>query len=75
MSINDRVNQAIRIAAGRVPAPLVKTGPYATDPTGAPERYVPPTTNAGNGAGMITPVKKVLTPAQQMNNLIRGARR
>ena len=56
---------------GRSSAPSSKIGPYATDDVGAPERYIPPTTNAGAGMAMITPVK----PKTDMNQLIRKARR
>ncbi|MCC6458786.1 MAG: hypothetical protein IT328_27830 [Caldilineaceae bacterium] len=66
MAANDKMNQWIRNAAGRG-QPVEP----AQDPTAPPAR---PPTYAGNGAGMVTPVKKVLTPAQQMNNLIRGIR-
>lgn len=67
MAANDRMNQWIRIAAGR--GQPVEQAP---DPTAPPAH---PPTHAGNGAGMVTPVQKTLTANERMNNLIRGARR
>ena len=71
MAANDKVNQWIRQQAGRGQAPLTPTGPYATDEAGEPMRYIAPTF-AGNGAGMVQPIKKPMTTNARMNNLIRG---
>ena len=78
MAANDRMNQWIRAAAGRGPAPLTPTSVYASDPTGEPMRYLAPDpaappahppTNAGMGAGMVQPIKKPMT----MNQILRRA--